>query len=103
MAERQVINTGLLKALNPEYAEALARGEPWALKHAERVESINTGEPEGMRRKFDGKKRKWCGTLVPTRAVASSALFQKTKRMHSLFASLDNSTNSTTTKTLHCR
>ena len=62
---RQVVNTQALLALNPEYAEALARGEPWALKHAERVESINTGEPEGMRRKFDGKKRKWCGNSCP--------------------------------------
>lgn len=57
----QVINTALLHALNPEYAEALAKGERWALEHARQVESINRREPEGMRRKFDGKPRKWCG------------------------------------------
>lgn len=55
----------MLEALNPEYAEAIARGEPWALKHAERVRSLNAGEPEGMRRNFDGKKRKWCGGSCP--------------------------------------
>jgi hypothetical protein len=58
----QVINTSLLLALNPEYAEAIARGEPWAIKHATRVDSINAGEPEGMRREFDSKPRKWCGS-----------------------------------------
>lgn len=58
---QQHINTELLYALNPEYEQAIARGEPWALKHAGLVESINSGEPEGMRREFDGKRRKWCG------------------------------------------
>ena len=62
---RQVVNTAALLALNPEYAEALARGEPWAVKHAGQVDSFNSGEPEGMRRKFDGKKRKWCGASCP--------------------------------------
>lgn len=55
------INTGALMALNPEYAEAVARGEPWALKHQEQCRSLNAGEPKEMRRKFDGKPRKWCG------------------------------------------
>lgn len=57
----QTINVHLLEALNPEYAEALVRGELWAVKHATRVDSINRGEPERMRREFDGKRRKWCG------------------------------------------
>ena len=55
------INTAALIALNPEYVEAVAKGDPWALKHAERCRSLNAGEPEGMRRNFDGKPRKWCG------------------------------------------
>jgi hypothetical protein len=59
---RHIINTALLKELNPEYAQALARGEPWALKHAQQCDSLNSGEPPEMRRKFDGKPRKWCGS-----------------------------------------
>ena len=62
---RQVVNTAALLALNPEYAEALARGESWALKYQERCNSLNRGEPEGMRREFDGRKRKWCGGSCP--------------------------------------
>lgn len=58
---RHMIDVEMLKQLNPEYAQALARGEPWALKHAEQCRSLNAGEPEEMRRKFDGKPRKWCG------------------------------------------
>jgi hypothetical protein len=58
----QIINTSLLRQLNPEYAEAIARGEPWAIKHSMQVDSINRKEPEGMRREFDGKPRKWCGS-----------------------------------------
>ena len=61
MGERPIINTALLHALNPEYAQAVARGDRWALQHAERVRSINAGEPEGSRRQFDGKPRRWCG------------------------------------------
>lgn len=61
------INTSLLQELNPEYAKALARGEPWALKHAGQCESINRGEPEGARRQFDGKPRKWCGGSCPNK------------------------------------
>jgi len=62
---RFMINQSALLAANPEYAEALARGESWALKHAGQVDSFNSGEPEGMRRKFDGKPRKWCGGSCP--------------------------------------
>jgi len=62
---RQVVNTAALLALNPEYAEALARGEDWAVKHARRCDSLNAGEPEGFRREFDGKPRKWCGAACP--------------------------------------
>jgi len=58
---QQIINTALLHALNPEYVEAIAKGEPWALKHAARVDSLNNGDPEGMRRPFDGTRKKWCG------------------------------------------
>lgn len=58
---RHLIDTEMLMRLNPEYARALARGEKWALDHAERCRSLNAGEPEEMRRKFDGKPRKWCG------------------------------------------
>ncbi len=58
----QIINTSLLLKLNPEYAEALARGEDWAVKHASNVESINRKDPHETQRKFDGKPRRWCGS-----------------------------------------
>lgn len=59
--DAQVVNMAALLAANPDYAKALAKGEPWALKHARRCDSLNAGEPEGFRREFDGKPRKWCG------------------------------------------
>ena len=67
MPRRQVVDVNGLLAANPEYAQALARGEPWALKHAQRCESLNRGEPEGFRRPFDGTKQKWCGGACPFR------------------------------------
>ena len=65
MARNQVVNMGLLLALNPEYARALARREPWAVEHSKRSESLNLGEPEGYRRPFDGTSKKWCGGSCP--------------------------------------
>jgi len=62
---RFIVNTAVLMAANPEYAQALARGEPWALKHAERCRSLNAGESEGMRREFTGEYRRWCGGSCP--------------------------------------
>ncbi len=59
------INTAALMALNPEYAKAVARGELWALRHQEQCRSLNAGEPEGMRRKFTGEYKKWCGGSCP--------------------------------------
>lgn len=56
-----VVDIEGLLALNPDYAKALARGEPWAIEHTLLCESLNAGEPEGFRRKFDGVPRKWCG------------------------------------------
>ncbi len=61
MGRRKVVDTDALRALNPEYEQALWRGEPWARNHARIAESLNDGEPEGFRREFDGKPRKWCG------------------------------------------
>jgi ATP-dependent protease ClpP protease subunit len=61
MAKKPIVDMWLLQALNPEYTKALWRGEKWALDHAKRCESLNAGEPEGFRRPFDGKPRKWCG------------------------------------------
>jgi len=64
MAKR-LINTDLLLAMNPEYAQALGKGESWALEHAQLCDSLNKGEPEGFRRKFDGNYHKWCGGSCP--------------------------------------
>ena len=61
----QKIDQRLLIQLNPQYGEALLRGEPWAMKHARLVKSINNDEPEGFRRPFDGTPQKWCGGACP--------------------------------------
>ena len=65
MARKKVVDTDALLALNPEYAQALMRGEKWALDHMSLCESLNRGEPEGFRRPFDGTPRKWCGAACP--------------------------------------
>ena len=51
--------------LNPEFAEALERGDRWAIEHAEMVRGID-GEssrrhPERVLRE-DGTRRNWCGS-----------------------------------------
>ena len=61
-------DNNLLMAMNPDYAEAVARGERWALERAGTMGSLARGEPEGYRRKFDGKPRKWCGAACPARS-----------------------------------
>lgn len=65
MAEKLVIDLNTLFALNADFAEAVARCEPWAMRHLQICQSINRGEPEGYRRPFDGKPRKWCGDACP--------------------------------------
>jgi len=65
MARQRVVDIDALLALNPEYVDALWNGEKWALDHRQRCESLNAGEPEGFRRPFDGKPRKWCGAACP--------------------------------------
>lgn len=65
MTRKQVVDVDALLVLNPEYAQALWRGEQWALDHMRLCESLNAGEPEGFRRPFDGKPRKWCGGACP--------------------------------------
>jgi hypothetical protein len=51
-------------SLNQEFAEALARGDDWAIKHAECVKGIdgeaNRRHPERALRE-DGRPRNWCG------------------------------------------
>ena len=64
---RQVVNTQRLLDMNPEFAKALAKGEKWALDHMETCRSLNAGESEASRRKFDGKRRKWCGASCPSK------------------------------------
>lgn len=59
------IDIDAVLAANEGLCDALANGEPWALKHIERLNSINRGEPEGFRREFDGNPRKWCGGACP--------------------------------------
>ncbi len=50
--------------MNPEFAEALARGEPWALKYAESSRGLDgkasRRHPERAHRE-DGLPHNWCG------------------------------------------
>ena len=52
-------------ALNPDFAEALRKGEKWAMQYAD---SVNGVDGKASRRhperahKEDGKKRNWCGS-----------------------------------------
>ncbi len=54
-----------LRAMNPEFAAAEARGERWALNQAESVRGIDGQAsrryPERSHRE-DGKPRNWCGS-----------------------------------------
>ena len=65
MPAKQVVDIQGLLALNEEFAEALMKGEKWAIDHIRLCESLNAGEPEGFRRPFDGNPRKWCGGACP--------------------------------------
>lgn len=65
MARKKVVDIDGLLVANPEYFEALLKGEQWAVDHMSMCESLNRGEPEGYRRKFDGKAHKWCGESCP--------------------------------------
>lgn len=51
--------------MNPAFAEALARGEPWALKHAESVRGIDgqagRRHPERAHQEDGHTRRNWCG------------------------------------------
>ena len=55
----------LLIALNPEYAEALRRGDSWAVKHAEVVKGLdgnaNRRHPERTLKEDGETRRNWCG------------------------------------------
>jgi hypothetical protein len=57
-----------LAAMNPEFAEALARGEKWALKHADAVNGLDgkaTRRHPERAFKEDGVTRKnWCGSCA---------------------------------------
>ena len=85
--QRQIVNfQGLLDA-NPEFAEALFKGEAWALAHPQRCRSLNSGESEASRRQFDGKPHKWCGAscaykegCIVYTLEESSQLVQETRR-----------------------
>ena len=61
MCRKQIIDIDALLGSNQDLVTAIRNGEAWALAHIKRCESINAREPEGFRRPFDGKPRKWCG------------------------------------------
>jgi hypothetical protein len=52
-------------AMNPDFAEALADGKPWAVDRAESIRGIDGRAsrtfPDRSRRE-DGKPRNWCGS-----------------------------------------
>ncbi len=55
----------LVMQLNPEFAEALAKGERWAVRHAEAIKGIDgLSSRQFPERDFedDGTKKNWCGS-----------------------------------------
>jgi hypothetical protein len=57
----------MLRAMNPKFADAEARGEKWAVQHGEMVRGIDGQAsrqyPERTPRE-DGKPRNWCGDCL---------------------------------------
>jgi hypothetical protein len=53
--------------MNKEFAEAYAKGEKWAVQHADMVRGVdgqaNRRHPERAP-KEDGRPRNWCGSCV---------------------------------------
>ena len=57
-----------LRALNPEFAAALAHGESWALKHADAVNGLDgmatRKHPERAFKEDGVTRRNWCGSCA---------------------------------------
>ncbi|HVX90182.1 MAG TPA: hypothetical protein VHC20_00895 [Candidatus Paceibacterota bacterium] len=68
-------------AANPDFAIALAKGEPWAMKHAERLRSLAAGEPESHRREFTGERKKWCGAACSSRKGCVTCILEDNPRV----------------------
>jgi hypothetical protein len=64
-------------AMNPEFAEAYARGETWAVQHAEMVRGVDgqasRRHPERAPRE-DGRPRNWCGDCIHPEGCVSCDL-----------------------------
>lgn len=71
--------------MNPDFAAALARGEPWAVQHAECVRGIDGQAsrqfPERTARE-DGKPRNWCGSCIHPEGCVSCDLPEATGGTH---------------------
>lgn len=58
----------LLMRINPDFATALQKGEPWALKHADAVRGLDgqasRRHPERAFKEDGHTRRNWCGTCA---------------------------------------
>lgn len=91
MAERRkVVNTDALLALNPDFEKAVWNGEPWAVERMRLAESLNNGEPEGMRRPFDGKPRKWCGAACSAPEGCITCTLPENPELVQMLRKMDN-------------
>ena len=68
----------LIMALNPEFATALARGERWALLHADAINGLDgkatRRHPERAFKEDGATRRNWCGTCAFKKGCVSCDL-----------------------------
>lgn len=78
-------------AMNPEFAEALARGEAWAVLHAECVRGVDGQAsrtfPERTQHE-DGKPRNWCGSCPHAEGCVTCDLPEATGAAHQMLKNL---------------
>jgi hypothetical protein len=80
----------MLRALNPEFAEAEARGEKWARHHAEMVRGVDgkAGRQHPERTPHeDGQSRNWCGSCLHPEGCVSCDLSEMPHNLRKEFGS----------------
>lgn len=75
-----------LMAMNPEFAQALARGEDWALKQADSVRGIDgqsfRRHPERAHQEDGHTRRNWCGGCSDPEGCVTCDLDQPTGKLY---------------------
>ncbi len=75
-----------LIAMNPDFREALERGEDWALKHADSVRGIDgqsiRRHPERAHQEDGHTRRNWCGGCSDPEGCVTCDLDQPTGQLY---------------------